>query len=468
MFKIGLHSKFLSKFLIFQFFVCSHVFMSLNAQVNRIQFSDTKKETSQINIHDDLYWNIKKWEMTKLDYRFFIIDSLEYNKNQTLTLIPHKRKYKDFVMSLKFYPDSSLIINYQPKLIGKYLLYESNGYLSILNDSKNINTKISNPFNIKQENEKIFIDNPDLVKHVWKTIPEPHRLITDRRHLRKKSAEEGIKQLLTNDIKYPEKLKSKSKATGPWTYTGTESIQFSQAFLDNWTKGGENSISLLSDLLINANYKKNKIEWENYIRHQVGIMGSESYATQINTDEIELNSKYGLQASKKWYYSALFNFKSQFFNGYNDKSREEIISGFLSPAYFTCALGMDYKKDKVFTLLLSPFTAKLSYVMDTVKVDQTNYSIDENKRSSFSNGASIVNNINWKISTELSLVSNLDAYISYFTKESLKQINWELIFNMRVNRFLSTRINTKLRYFTNESDNLQLKENFTISFNYKF
>ena len=468
MFKTGSHSSFSSKFSLFLLFILLFFCVIVKAQKPNVVEYNPSTPTQKSWFKDDLNWNIRKWGLTKLDYKFFIVDSIEYNRNQAWTLIPHYRKYKDFVMSLKYYPDTSLSVNFKPTLVEKELLYEPRGYFSVLKSNSEKDFNLSSAFSLKKENERIFIEEPDLVKHVLKTIPEPHRLITDRRHLDKRSAEEGIRSLLSNDIKYPEKLKEKTKIKGPWVLSGTESIQLSQAFLENWTKGGENSISLLSDLLLNANYKKNKNEWENYIRHQIGIISSESYDTQINNDQIEMNSKYGLKASKKWYYSALFNFKSQFFNGYNNKSREEIISGFLSPAYFTCAIGMDYKKDKVFTLLLSPFTAKLTYVLDTAKVDQTRYKIDENKRSSFSNGASIVNNINWKISTELSLISKLDAYVSYFTKESLKQIDWEIIFNMRVNRFLSTRINTKLRYFTNESENIQFKENFTISFNYKF
>ena len=422
-------------------------------------------------IKDSLDYNIEKWKALPLDQRFFILDTIEYNRNQTSTLIPNVRNYKDFVMSLKFYPDPNLKIDFKPTLVSKELLYQEDGYFFILNNNRQTDLIKTEPFSIKKKNEEIFISNPHLVKHVLKTIPEPHRLITDRQHLNKRSAEEGIRSLLTRDINKPDKLKEKKKIKGPWTLTGIESIQLSQAYLENWTKGGENSVSLLSDLLLNANYKKDKNEWENYVRHKVGVISSESYATQINTDQIEMNSKYGMKASKRWYYSALYDFKTQFFNGYNNKNREEIISGFMSPAYFTVALGMDYKKDKVFTLLLSPLTAKLTYVMDTVKVNQDKYIKNgklEGKRSAFSNGASIVNNINWKISTELSLVSKIDAYISYFTKDDIQQVDWELIFNMRVNRFLSTRINTQLRYFNNESDKIQLRENFTIGFNYKF
>ena len=217
-----------------------------------------------------------------------------------------------------------------------------------------------------------------------------------------------------------------------------------------------------------ANYKKDKIEWENYARHKVGFLNSESYPVQINTDNITANSKYGLRASKKWYYSFVFDFNSQLFNGYNNKKRETIISGFMSPAYFTFAVGMDFKQSPDFTLLLSPLTSKITYVKDTAKVDQTRYKIDEDKKSAFSTGASLTNNFNWKISTELNLRYKLDAYLGYFDKDPIKQVDWELIFDMRINKNLSTRINTQLRYFSNESEKIQFREFFAINFSYKF
>jgi len=423
---------------------------------------------SILHIEDTTEYKIKKWGQLKLDHKFFIEDSATFNSYQVQLLKTNYREYCDYSFSLKFYPSPEYYLNFKSVIIDTTLLKNPDGHLKTLSQYNTYTEYLVDEFDPKKINEDFFISHPHLVKYILKTVPEPHRLITDRKHLKRRSAQEGIVDLLITEINKPEKLDKRIKEKGPWTIGGIESVQLSQAYLSNWTKGGENSIALRSDLQINANYTEKKVEWENYIRHKIGIISSESYATQINTDQIEANSKYGIKASKRWYYSALFDFKTQFFNGYNNKARENVISSFMSPAYLTLAVGMDYKKDKTFTLLLSPWTSKLTYIMDTARVDPANYKIPDGKKVAFNNGASLVNNIDWKISTELNLKSKLDAFVGYLNKHNSTQIDWELIFDMRINRFLSTRINTQLRYFDNESNKLQFKEYFAINFNYKF
>ncbi|MGQ1784225.1 MULTISPECIES: DUF3078 domain-containing protein [unclassified Saccharicrinis] len=451
------------------------VLFSIGSQHNRAQtleqgFCIAIENIKNVgNLSDTIKKQSEYWSSLNLNHKFFIVDSARFAKNQILTINPDYREYKDYVMSLKFYPNTDMNIKYKPTLVKEQLLYSHKGYLSILEDGNNCNIALGPIFSTQKKNEEIFIEHPKLVKHVWKTIPEPHRLITDRKQLSRRSAREGIAGLLTEKINSPDKLDKRTKNNGPWTLSGTESIQFSQAYLENWAKGGENSIALQSDLLLKANYEKGKIEWENYGRHKIGVIGTESYETQINTDQITANSKYGIRASKKWYYSGVFDFKTQFFNGFKTKNRETIISGFMSPAYFTFAIGMDYKPNKNFTLLLSPITSKITYVKDNKKVDPTTYNVNEDKHAAYNTGASLVNNLNWKISTELNLKSQLEAFVGYAGEDALTQVDWELTFDMRINRFLSTRINTQLRYFTNEADKkVQFKENFSINFNYKF
>ena len=449
-------------------------FIALHFQDGRAQLPKQKLQTAfnepaaTHNLSDSIQKRTQYWTYFDLDKKFFILDSAEFHRNQILTLNTNYSKYKEHTMSLKFYTNPDVKIKYEPTLVQKQLLYDVRGYFDIMTEGSDFSAAIGKVYSMRKRNEMFFIQNPNLVKHVWKTIPEPHRLITDRKHLDKRTAQEGITGLLAGKIDSQNKLDKRIKKKGPWTLSGVENIQLSQAYLENWTKGGENSVALQSDLLIRANYKMNKVEWENYARHKVGILSSESYSAQINTDQILLNSKYGLKASRKWYYSFVFDFSSQFFNGYNNKNRETIISGFMSPAYLSFAVGMDFKKSKNFTLLLSPLTSKITYVMDTAKVDQTRYKVDPGKKTAYNTGASLVNNFIWPISTELNLKSKLDAFVGYMSEDAIQQVDWELIFDMRINRFLSTRINTQLRYFTNESDKVQFREYFAINFSYKF
>lgn len=320
--------------------------------------------------------------------------------------------------------------------------------------------------------QQFLIDHPAMVDLDWNVIPDPPRILRDG-FLRKRSASEGIYTLLAK-TEYDTKpsLDKVTMETGPWTFEGSEHVQLSQAHIANWVKGGESSVSLSSDLRAKAIYKKNKNEWESYIIHKVGVLSTDDEKGRINDDLIELNSKYGLSASKKWYYSFLFNFKTQFFNSSEktDDEPEKFHSGFMAPAYFTFALGMDFKEGKKFTMLLSPITSKLTMVLDTAKYDHQRYKIDQYKKVDMLNGLSVVSNFEQQISREIKITSKLDAFYEYISgaDDRQVQIDWEVILDMRINRFLSTRLLTDVKYFTNESNRVQFKENFNIAFRYTF
>src|SRR4051812_15042514 len=98
-----------------------------------------------------------------------------------------------------------------------------------------------------------------------------------------------------------------------WRRGGLFSLNLSQVSLTNWSAGGENSLGGNAILNYYANYKRDKNAWDNNINLEYGVImqGKNSKLTK-SVDKIELNSIYGRQASKFWYYSVLANFRSQF------------------------------------------------------------------------------------------------------------------------------------------------------------
>jgi hypothetical protein len=295
----------------------------------------------------------------------------------------------------------------------------------------------SDRYYISIARDKYIFTHPENISISWDSIPDapqPGR----NGFLKRRSAREGINLLLRDNAydTHPS-LEKVIHSSGPWTLKGTENILFSQGYVDNWVKGGESSVSLGSDLRLTANYKKGKHDWDNYIIHKIGVLSTENDEGRINTDLIELNTKYGHKASEKWYYSFLYNFKTQFFYSYdkNDEEKENPISGFLAPAYMSFAIGMDYKPNSKFTLLLSPFTSRLTLVADTAKFDQTKFGVPEDKSHEIINGISIVNNLTYDLSRDFKLSSRLDAFYQYLGKpkegeESQVLIVWEVILDM--------------------------------------
>ncbi|NPA37773.1 MAG: DUF3078 domain-containing protein [Chlorobi bacterium] len=432
---------------------------------------------------DDLHLKLKGDSVVPLllQNRLEIYDDSVYLMNMrsfnpyTLSIFWNEpeRKYKPFVLDLIYKKPEFKPIVFKPTNFTAEKLKEYQELMrgTQLSEKLMEDFKIDDP--IKNAIDKVIFNSPQLVKYNWEKIPEPHRFV-DRGYLSTKKAEEDIKRLFESrkDYDTKRKIQKLQRIKTPWVYEGIESVQLSQVFLSNWAKGGQSSMSVLSDLRIKAIYKRDKYTWENYAIHKIGFVGQQETESRINDDLIELNTKFGLNASEKWYYSGFTNFKTQFFNGYSrtDVDKEVPISGFMSPAYLTFAVGMDYKiKEHNFSLMISPLTSTLTMVLDTAKVDPDRYQIPEGKKVLMLNGGSITNTFMWKINEDFLLRSNLSAFYEYFAKtDESKQVHfdWEAILDMKINVWLSARILTHLRYFSNESDNLQFKENLSLSFRY--
>ncbi|GAO30764.1 hypothetical protein JCM15548_13070 [Geofilum rubicundum JCM 15548] len=317
---------------------------------------------------------------------------------------------------------------------------------------------------------QLYHTSPSVVQYDWYELPDPPQVFGEASRLSRNTSSRSIEHLFNaREINRPGRLEKVDMAKRPWVFSGTEHVQFSQAYLKNWVKGGQQSLALLSDLRFSAVYKDENTQWENNLIHKVGFIDSDGSKSRINDDLIEISSKYGVNASKKWYYSLLFNFRTQFFQGYSSKDvdKETPISAFMAPAFWSLAAGMDYKT-KNFTLMLSPLTSRVTMVLDTATIDQTRYSIPEDKKSMFFMGGSLQNNIKWDITKDIKLSSAMNVFYDYFEKEDKVQAEWDIILDMKINVFLTTRIVTNFRYFESESSKIQARENLSIAFRLHF
>ena len=268
----------------------------------------------------------------------------------------------------------------------------------------------------------------------------------------------------------------------PWILFGNGSIGFTQTSLSNWAKGGESALALLIMSKYNANYSKDKTKWENSIEFRYGISQTKTRGFEKNDDKIELQSRYGYSAFKKWFYSAEMNFRTQFANGYKYPEMSKPISAFMAPGYLTLSIGLDYKPNKNFSLFLAPFTSKTTYVNDTAMIKPSTYGLESGKKKLWEPG--IIVKANWHV--------NLAENITYDTKGEFFNnyrytfqkfaCEWEQVLLMKVNRSINCRIMTQLIYDYNtkfpilnevgkeigREPKWQFKELLTIGLTYKF
>jgi hypothetical protein len=93
-------------------------------------------------------------------------------------------------------------------------------------------------------------------------------------------------------------------------------------------------------------YRKDRHTWDNNIDVNLGYIQSTSIGSRKNDDRFDYLSKYGykMDTTGRWYLSTLFNFRSQFFDGYTFSNNVgDFSSSFLSPAYVILSIGFDHK-----------------------------------------------------------------------------------------------------------------------------
>lgn len=280
-----------------------------------------------------------------------------------------------------------------------------------------------------------------------------------------------------------------------WKTGGIVGLNFTQVSLSNWAAGGQNSISGIALFNYYANYNKGKNIWDNSIDLGYGLTQNGDADPIKSEDKIDLATKYGRYAFKHWYYSALLGFKSQFTPGYNYPDDSTKISNFMAPAYITLALGMDYKPNDNFSVMIAPLTGRIIIVNDQDLADAGAYGVDpaeynelfekvkdgEKMRTEF--GASIRALYKKDIIENVNLQTKLELFSNYLEDPQNIDVNWEVLISMKVNKYITATLATQLIYddntiiaVDNNSDGIideagprtQFKEVLGVGFSYKF
>jgi Protein of unknown function (DUF3078) len=269
----------------------------------------------------------------------------------------------------------------------------------------------------------------------------------------------------------------KADSLKPWKFTGETSLSFSQVSLSNWAAGGESSMGGNSFLKLAGVYTKDRNMWENKLDLAYGLLKQGDEGMRKTDDKMFFSSSYGYKASKNWYYNAILSFKSQFTDGYKYPNDSVEISRFLAPAYILAGIGMDYKPNDKFSMMISPIANRITIVNDDTLSAQGAYGVDPGKKSRWEFGGSFIINIKRELVKNVSLTSKLELFTNYADNPQNVDINWEVFINMKINEFLSANISTSLIYdddvsITDDDGKIgprtQFKEVFGIGLSYKF
>ena len=272
-----------------------------------------------------------------------------------------------------------------------------------------------------------------------------------------------------------------------WTNSLKTNLNFGQTSLTNWAAGGDNTISLAAYVDGNANWVKGDMFWNNRLQLDYGFLWASSKPIlQKNMDRIYLESKWGYKApsTKYLYFSANYDFKSQFTSGYDYKTpasvtdengnelkgsdlrdvwrkARELKSGFLAPAYTNLALGIDFVPNKWFSLNFAPLTGDLVIVNDPTL--RASYSMPLKKQFEgvtenlpedgtqlsnvrFGFGAQLKMDAKVNINDNFAYSTQVVLFANYLDIKHCPRINWDNRIDWKLAKYFSLTMTTNLIY----------------------
>ena len=306
-----------------------------------------------------------------------------------------------------------------------------------------------------------------------------------------------------------------------WESSLKTQINVGQTGLTNWAAGGDNTVSMNAFIDANANWKKNEMFWNNRLQLDYGFLyASSKPILQKSNDRIYLESKWGYKTEKmkNFYFSANYDFKSQFSTGYDYKTPATLTdengfdlegaalrqawrdarvlkSGFLAPAYTNLALGIDWKPAKWLSVNFAPVTGGFVIVRDaalresysmglrTEFVDKTEGVPTDGSQfrsARFEFGAQLKVDAKVNINDNFSYSTQVVLFSNYLDKPQNLRVNWDNRIDWKLAKYFSFTITTNLIYddkvmivsdkdkdqYPNGRQRVQFKESLAFGFTY--
>ncbi|WP_165040460.1 DUF3078 domain-containing protein [Dysgonomonas sp. ZJ709] len=231
-----------------------------------------------------------------------------------------------------------------------------------------------------------------------------------------------------------------------WYLKGISGLNFSQTSLSNWAAGGDNAFG--GNLYLNGSLNRKSGNWlfANTFAFEYGLNNTASAGTQKTVDRLEFSSQLGYSTDHIWYYTVMGDFRSQFAKGFNYPDKTNYISKFMAPAYSNISVGLEYRPNKIYSVYMSPIATKLTFVEDDFLSGIGAFGVDPGDRFMAEMGAFFKIRAQRPLMENVSAITAADFFTAYDSSFGNIDINWDLMINMKINKYLSATISTSLKY----------------------
>lgn len=266
-----------------------------------------------------------------------------------------------------------------------------------------------------------------------------------------------------------------------WKYSGSSLLQVSQNDIsENWSSGGTSNFNLLSIQNFTANYKKDGIQFNNFIEWKLSFnKNDKDEQFKIGEDLFRTYSDFGIRAfNDKWSYSSNLEIKTQLF-AHSQGDPKIYVSNFFSPTQINMGiLGMKYQLEKKsdkdryrktnFSIDVSPFSVQSRWIFND-KIDPGRHGIEKGKKYIINTGSTV----NAKVTITFNRAVSFSSRFKFFTdyKKAVAESENEL--KLAFSQYFSTRIYLFVIYDDSKNKHkdlghFQYNQLLSFGFNYKW
>jgi hypothetical protein len=247
---------------------------------------------------------------------------------------------------------------------------------------------------------------------------------------------------------------TKTSENKNWKFNGTYLFHVHESTFTNWASGGDNQFASKMVLKPTINFDNGKWSWENTFDFRYGQQRNAGDDVKKNEDEMIFASKLGKRFSENWKFSSMYTFNSQF-TPYRENGR--IQSEFMAPAYTNLSIGFDYVPDEKYSIYMTPLNMRNTFVLNDSLSARGEYMVKPGSSLRFRFGPSFLAKYKGEILKNIVLDTKLAYFQDVTDGIGDPVINWDALFNMKVNKFISASFSFTLFY--DEDSKTDIKDN---------
>ena len=267
-----------------------------------------------------------------------------------------------------------------------------------------------------------------------------------------------------------------------WKKSFRMGMNLNQAsFSGNWKAGGVTSLGFNALLNFKANYKKDKISWDNEIDLLYGMVNNQGQGYRKTLDRIFLDTKIGYGFKPKWDWFLAVNVLSQFAAGYkyekdaNGVEQPLLISDAFAPTFITISTGAEYHPTDYFKVRFSPLAPRVTILSNNdgrfAAVDPLKpYGVDVGSDTRYEwYAAQILAEFNKDIATNMNLKWRYIMFANYQDLE-WKRVDHRFDLNLvaKVNKYVNVSLGGIFLYDYDQDAGPQYSEALSLGFLYSF